>query len=309
MNINRRDFFRSVAAIGSSMFFYDFCSPQKAIAKNLTGNPDRFGILVDMTRCFGCRRCEEACNKVNSLPEPDLYFEDKSVFEKRRRPDAQTYTVVNRYPNRERLGEPVYRKIQCMHCDEPACVASCLVGALKKTPEWAVTWNDKVCLGCRYCMNACPFYIPSFEYNNAFSPRIQKCSMCYEQRILKGQVPACATECPVEALTFGKRSDLLKIARERFRLYPDKYIDHIYGEHEAGGTSWLYIGAVPFEQVDLPVNIGNTAYPVYTQEFLSFVPLVLTVWPPLFGGFYLFSKHRQETAKAEHEKSVEEEKK
>lgn len=284
-------------------------SLKKAFGETFTGWPNRYGMLVDLTRCIGCRRCEAACNKVNKLPKPKIPFDDKSVFEKKRRTDARAYTVVNRYANTLRLGEPVYRKVQCMHCNEPACVSACPVGAMKKTPEGPVIWNHNVCIGCRYCMNACPFYIPAFEYDNPFAPKIQKCFMCYQQRIKKGMIPGCAAACPMEALTFGKRSDMLQLARARIANEPGKYIEHIYGENEVGGTSWLYISPMPFEQVDLPTNLGTTPFPVFTRNFLSFVPLVLTVWPTLLGGFYLFTKRREETTRDETTKPRQEVKK
>ncbi|MEE9399140.1 MAG: hypothetical protein V3V23_02630, partial [Dehalococcoidales bacterium] len=126
-------------------------NPTPTSAQELYGWPDRFGMLTDITRCFGCRRCEEACNKANNMPPPEIPFDDMSVFEEKRRTDAQTYTVVNRYPDPE-TGEPVYSKVQCNHCAEPACVSACLVGALKKSPEGPVTYNENICIGCRYCM-------------------------------------------------------------------------------------------------------------------------------------------------------------
>jgi len=295
--LSRRGFLKVAAALGSLLFGHS----KKASAQHFSGWPDRFGMLVDLTRCIGCRRCEAACNKANNLPAPEIPFEDKSVFAKKRRTDARTYTVVNRYSDPRRLGEPVYSKVQCMHCEEPACVSACLVGAMKKTREGPVVWNESVCIGCRYCINACPFYIPAYEYSEPFTPRVQKCFMCYH-RIAKGEVPACAAECPMEALTFGKRSELIQLARDRIRNHPNKYIDHIYGEHEAGGTGWLYISGVPFEQLDFPVELGTTPYPEFTREFLSFVPLVLVVWPALFGGFYLFSNRREQMAQADEKK-------
>ncbi len=284
--VNRRVFFKTVAASASAACL----ATQRVSAETFAARPDRFGVLVDMTRCIGCRRCEAACNAINELPKPQLPFTDKSVFEKKRDLDAKAYTIVNRYSDSKRLGQPVYRKMQCMHCDEPACASACLVGALEKKPEGPVIWDEKKCIGCRYCMTACPFYVPTYEYDSALAPRIQKCTFCYSTRILNGKVPACATECPVEALTFGKRSDLLKIANERFRMHPDKYMESIYGEHEAGGTDWLYIGATAFEEVGLPADLGTAPMPTYTRDFLTFVPLVLTVWPSLLGAFYLFSK-------------------
>ncbi len=297
-DFSRRAFLKGAVAIGGSLLLGSLF-PDRVFAEEFRGWPDRFGMLSDLTRCIGCRRCEAACNEANNLPSPEIPFDDKSVFEEKRRTDAQTYTVVNRYADLSRLGQPVYRKVQCMHCEEPACVSACPTGAMKKTPEGPVVYNEKVCIGCRYCMSACPFYIPAYEYFNPFSPKVQKCFMCYSTRIAKGEVPACATECPVEAITFGKRSDLIKLARDRISRRPDKYIDHIYGEHEVGGTGWLYISGVPFEQLGFPMDLGTTPIPQLTRDFLSMVPLVLVAWPSLLGGFYLMSNQREETATAE----------
>jgi Fe-S-cluster-containing dehydrogenase component len=293
--ISRRGFLKGVmgSAIGGTLLG----RPLRALAQGSSERPDHYAMLADLTRCIGCRRCEAACNKANNLPPPEVPFDDKSVFEEKRRPDAGAYTVVNRYKD-PKTGRPVYVKIQCMHCEEPACASACLVGALRKTPEGPVVYNESVCIGCRYCMSACPFYIPAFEYFDPLSPAIRKCFMCY-QRLSEGEIPACATECPMEALTFGRRSELLELARERIRKNPDRYIDHIYGEHEAGGTDWLYISGVPFEELGFPTDLPTTPFPELTRGFLSFVPVVLVAWPALFGGIYLMSKSREESAESE----------
>jgi Fe-S-cluster-containing dehydrogenase component len=293
MKVSRRDFLKlSGVVIGLSL-----TGRSTSAIHDFSGWPKRVGMLSDTTRCIGCRRCEEACNKSNNLPPIKTSIDDESVFEEERHPyvaDVQAYTAVNRYHDSD--GKPVYRKVQCMHCEEPACASACLVGAFKKTPEGAVIWNHDVCVGCRYCMTACPFYVPAFEYSSAFDPRIQKCFMCYHQRISKGIIPACAEACPVEAITFGRREQLIEVARERIKAEPDKYIHHIYGEHEVGGTGWMYISGVEFEKLNFPTNLGTDPIPELTKEFLSFVPIVITMWPAFFGGFYLISKHNRELA-------------
>lgn len=291
--ITRRGFLKGLGVvIGGSLL-----RPAKALAQVAKGKPDYYAILADLTRCIGCRRCEVACAKANNLPPP-APLDDKSVFEHHRRPNAQAYTVVNRYQD-PKTGKPVYVKIQCMHCEEPACASACLVGALHKTPEGPVVYNEAVCIGCRYCMSACPFYIPAFEYFDPTSPAIRKCFMCY-QRLSEGELPACVAECPMGALTFGKRSELIELARERIRKEPDRYIDHIYGEHEVGGTDWLYISGVPFEELGFPTDLPEKPLPEFTKGFLSLVPIVLVAWPGLFGGIYLMSRERNKgKAKAE----------
>jgi hypothetical protein len=131
-------------------------------------------------------------------------------------------------------------------------------------------------------MIACPFDVPQFEYDSAV-PKIQKCNLCWE-RLDEGELPACVANCPTKAVMFGKRSELLAEARRRICENAEKYYPHIYGESEVGGTSCLYLSAAPFEQLGLPTNLGTTAYPTFTKEFLFGVPMVLTLLPPLLLG-------------------------
>lgn len=304
MGIDRRGFLKHVAGIGAAAAVG---SAGKAFAEEeFAGNPDRFGVLVDLSVCIGCRKCELACKEVNHLPFKSVAeFEDKSVFEHKRRTHADTYTVVNRFYNSENPGQPIYVKKQCMHCDEPACASACLVKAFTKTPEGAVVYNPKVCIGCRYCMAACPFNIPAYQYDDPFTPEVTKCTFCYNIISQSGGKPACVQNCPVDALTFGKREDLVDLAHEKIRMSPNKYVRHVYGEHEMGGTSWLYISPVPFDQVGFRTDLGTTPAPKFTRGFLSMVSVVLIAWPALCMGFYTFSKRREEIARTESEKSKE----
>ena len=263
---------------------------------NFGGWPDRYGMLSDLTACVGCRSCEKACNEANGLPAPDKPFDDASVFEEKRRPTEKAYTVVNRYGNPKDQSRPIYRKVQCMHCNEPACASACPIHAYTKTPEGPVLYDPDKCFGCRYCMIACPFYVPAYSYDSVLEPRIFKCIFCYE-KIKEGKLPACAGACPVEAVTFGKREDLIQLAREKIMKNPDKYLNHIYGEHEAGGTSWLYLSGVPFEQLGFPEGLPEKPMIEQTKGFLSSVPVVFTVWPALFGMIYSSLNHREEYEK------------
>lgn len=238
---------------------------------------DGYAILVDLTQCAGCRTCEAACAEANGLPEPD--WSDDFSYESRRPTSERQWTAVNLH---ETNGTEVYVKSQCMHCVQPACAAACLTKALYKTPEGPVIWREDKCMGCRYCMISCPFDVPKFEYHSAV-PRIQKCRMCFE-RLAEGGLPACVENCPNEALVFGKRSEVLQIARERVYQNPGDYVAHIYGEREAGGTGVLYISPVRFEKLGFRTDLGDTAYPEYTRDFLTAVPLVLLLWPAALLG-------------------------
>jgi Fe-S-cluster-containing dehydrogenase component len=303
MSISRRRFLGWLGAAGLSTTVGR--SAQAAGNANFTGHPDSLGVLFDATRCIGCRKCEEACNKVNELPAPEKLFSDLSVLERKRRTSAKTYTVVNRYENIPGAKGPLYRKIQCNHCLEPACASACFVRAFSKNSNGAVTYDETVCVGCRYCMIACPFEIPTYEYDKAFTPRIMKCTFCYP-RLIKGQLPGCVEICPAEALTFGNRRNLLKIARQRMELIPGRYVDHIYGETEMGGTAWLTISGVPFRELGMREDLGVTPAPELTKGALSVVPMVAGMWPVLLTGIYAISQRRDKIAREEKAAAVSE---
>jgi formate dehydrogenase iron-sulfur subunit len=255
-------------------------------AKEVAGGKEFMGVLVDTTRCVGCRSCEMACAESHGMPIPDIG--DASALEKIRPTSVTQWTVVNRYKTDK--GE-VFVKKQCMHCNQPGCVAACLVKAMEKKEDGAVTWASN-CMGCRYCMVSCPFDIPKFEYESAF-PKIQKCSLCWE-RLEKGGKPACVEACPAEALTFGKRRELIEEANRRIYGGPGKYVSHIYGEREVGGTGYLYLSAVPFEQIGFRTDLGTTSYPEYSKGFLYSVPIVLLLWPAFLIGINTITKRKDE---------------
>jgi Fe-S-cluster-containing dehydrogenase component len=236
---DRRQFIRSALALGAGAAAL---APAEAkAAPENTLDPDRYGVLVDTTVCIGCRRCEWACKTAHDMPTDDIHsYDDRSVLSKQRRPNPASLTVVNEYPGPHERQDKIDVKAQCMHCDHPACVSACIVGAFSKKRSGEVLWDGGLCIGCRYCMVACPFQIPTFEFDKAIEPRIMKCDLCSQHRSKTG-LPACVDVCPMEALTYGKRSDLVEVARSRMKIYPDRYYQHLYGEFEVGGTSWLYL--------------------------------------------------------------------
>ncbi len=254
-SLNRRNFLKTAAlsisagAIGTASV--------KAAEKPLS--EDRLGILVDTDVCVGCRHCEWACRTAHELPTEDLQsFSESAVFNQYRRPDCKNLTVVNEFENEKDPLLPIYVKVQCMHCEKPACVSACIVGALTKQEDGSVIWDDNKCIGCRYCMVACQFQIPTYDYDKAIDPHIWKCDLCGERR-KKGELPACVEICPNEALVFGKRTEVLRIAKDRIRRKRNVYVDHIYGESEIGGTSWMYIARKSFDKLKMPSLGVNTA--------------------------------------------------
>jgi formate dehydrogenase beta subunit len=293
MKLTRRGFFALAGATAAA------AAPGAACAWESKAPENPYSCLVDITRCIGCRKCEQACNEVNHLPPPATPFDDARVFDDQRRPDEKTYTVVNRFET-GRLDErgqsaPAYAKIQCMHCQDPACASACITGALSKKDNGAVHYDVTRCIGCRYCMVACPFQIPAYEYHNALTPEVRKCTFCFERITNEGKAPGCASICPVEAITFGRRAELLETAKERIRKDPARYVDHVYGEHEVGGTSWLYVSGVPFERIGFQKLPADP--PPKTTETIQHA-LFSYLWSPalLFGalGGVMALTHRGE---------------
>jgi Fe-S-cluster-containing dehydrogenase component len=187
-----------------------------------------------------------------------------------------------------------------MHCNQPACVSACIVGALEKLPSGPVVYDAWKCIGCRYCMVACPFQIPAYEYDNALNPQVRKCTFCATRVIEEGKKPACVAICPNEALTFGKREDLIAMAHARIKANPEKYFDHVYGETEAGGTAWLYLAGSDFINTELP-KLRAAAIPDLTESiqhgvFKSFVPPMA-----LYGllGLVMYSFRNDKQSKEE----------
>ncbi len=244
------------------------------VSRSKTGSrgEDQMAILVDTTRCLGCRFCETACAEANDLPAPPSSVEPGVE----RTTSEGQWTVMNRYETEKGT---VNVKRQCMHCLQPACASACLTQAMHKTEDGPVIWRGEKCMGCRFCMLSCPFDVPKFEYDSA-NPRIQKCRMCWE-RLEEGRVPACVEKCPAGCTTFGSRAEMLELAYRKIYAEPDKYVHHVYGEHEAGGTNVLYLSSVPFDQIGFRTDLGETPYPDLTKEFLYAVPFVLTLFPPL----------------------------
>jgi formate dehydrogenase iron-sulfur subunit len=220
-------------------------------------------ILVDVTRCVGCEDCVQACTEANQLPPtlPARKLSGDGLSSRR------LSAVVS-------LPEGGYAKKQCLHCVQPGCVDACLVGAMRKLAEGPVIYDRDRCIGCRYCMLACPVSIPRYEWE-ATIPYVQKCEMCHE-RLQRGDPPACVAACPYAALSFGERDSLLKTAHLRLQQEPNRYVQHVYGEHELGGTSILYITDEPLDKLGFPAQLDNRALASFTWPLISKTPWMAT---------------------------------
>lgn len=280
MGTDRRNFLKLLGVAGFSL------TAGKALgsAFKKESTSELYGILYDSTLCVGCQACEYACADEYQL----AYAEDMPEAGIVRKLDETNRVVINCYETSK--GEQYIRN-SCFHCSQSACASACLTKAMEKTEKGPVIWNEDKCMGCRYCMVSCPFEIPKFEYNSP-NPIIQKCRMCYE-RVEEGKIPACVEACTEDAMLFGKRSELLEIAKQRIYAEPEKYNRHIYGEHEAGGTSMLYLASVPFEELGLNTKVQKSSYPELTKGFLYSVPSIFVLWPALLLGLRQATKSNQ----------------
>lgn len=237
------------------------------------------GLLIDITKCIGCGACREACREKNGNPEST----DRELSE-------HTFTVV------KTVGEVNYRRM-CMHCMDPACASACPVGALRKTALGPVTYDAGRCIGCRYCMVACPFGVPRYEWSKAL-PRVRKCTFCAD-RLAAGKGSACSEACPTGATLFGERDELIREARARLASEPGKYVDRIYGLEEVGGTCTLFLSPVPFEKLGMRTDLGKDPLPLYTFRVLSKIPHFVGFGGVLLGGVWWITNRRNEVAAAE----------
>ncbi|MDQ7007831.1 MAG: 4Fe-4S dicluster domain-containing protein [Acidobacteriota bacterium] len=246
-----------------------------------------YAILFDQTLCVGCRACEEACQQENGHPPHEA-----------RRLDADSFTWV------EDLGDDNYARHLCMHCENPTCASVCPVAALQKSPLGPVTWSAERCIGCRYCMLACPFHVPRYEWDSP-NPKLRKCQMCFP-RVSAGQPTACSAACPVGATVFGQRRTLLEQAHARVEADPETYMDTVYGEREAGGTSVLMLLGRSVGAAHLPGDVPLYDLPRLTWSVLEKLPLIIPVWGVFLGGVYWLTQRRQAVARAEGEGGREE---
>ena len=225
--------------------------------------------LIDITNCIGCRACQVACKQWNDRDGEDTELEDTLGFQNPAMLSAKTYTLITFHEmvNDKAQGgvDYAFAMRRCLHCIEPACVSACPTTALQRQPDGPVAYNATQCIGCRYCVWACPWGVPTAEWDS-LAPKIHKCTHCADRcdqplpsarngvalnedeskRFQASvQVPACVKACPADALRYGTRDEMLAEGRRRIAARPEGYIDHIYGEHEAGGTSVIYLSKLP----------------------------------------------------------------
>jgi formate dehydrogenase iron-sulfur subunit len=277
--------------------------------------------LVDINNCIGCRACQVACKQWNERDGESTELQDDLGFQNPATLSAKTYTLISFHELINEASQDgmdyAFAMRRCLHCLEPACASACPTTALSRREDGPVVYDQALCIGCRYCVWACPWEVPTAEWNT-LTPKIEKCTHCADRtgqplpQARNGQdlsgaekqtfldtiaTPACVKACPADALRFGEREEMLTEARRRIAKRPDRYVDHIYGEHEAGGTSVLYVSRVPFDKLGFP-DVGTKPYPAHSKIALGAVPPAVMAIGALLGAAYTF--FRRKAAVEEH---------
>lgn len=293
MKLSRREFLKLFGASAAMLGVGASIAPPALTATRaaLPVSPrNTRGVLIDTTKCIGCKSCQTACKMANGLPTSD-------------RPvalSATTLTIVDFCNIARKADTPEIKPVkrQCMHCENPACVSVCPVGALVKQDTGCVTYNENLCIGCRYCMIACPFGIPKYNWASV-NPKINKCAQnCMANK--KRDKPACVSVCPQQALICGERDELLHLAHARIRENPGKYVNYVYGEKEVGGTTMLYLAGTAFEALGFRTDLPEIPLPQLTWEAQTKVPAAFFGMMGLLSGIAWWT-HRHERSETKDE--------
>ena len=273
---SRRDFLKGVLA-SSAALTAAAVAPPACARETLSVPTGALGLLYDATLCIGCKACVAACKEVNNNPA-EFSTVDK-LWDTPLDTSGYTFNLIKMYRNGTmetkdaEVNGYAFMKTSCMHCADPSCVSACPVSAMTKDAVTGiVSYDPGACVGCRYCVVACPFGIPKYQYDSP-TGKIGKCELC-RHRTKDGHYSACAEVCPTGATLYGKTSDLLLEAKRRIALKPGsvtryprgklggpdqsyegpvgKYLQHVYGEKEYGGTQVLKLSSVNFEKVGQP---------------------------------------------------------
>lgn len=196
-------------------------------------------MLIDISKCMGCRGCQVACKQWNQLPAEDTRH--TGTYENPPRFTAHTWTKIGfqEYTTEDGADTWIFTKLGCMHCSDAACMKACPAGAISHTEFGTVHIDEKKCIGCNYCIASCPFNVVGFDQAANLA---KKCTFCYD-RISAGEIPACAKTCPTEAIIYGDRNDMINIAQNRVSELRSNDFPRaeMYGLEELDGLGMMYI--------------------------------------------------------------------
>ena len=196
MTIDRRKFLAGTALGAVTAVLLD---KQEAKAINVSGYKPRFAMIFDQNKCVGCRACKEACSETNHVPVGQLRM-----------------TLERQSPLDGTPGNRKYVRVSCQQCSEPPCVRVCPTGAAHIDPATnIVTMDNSRCVGCKYCIAACPYNV---RYINSETKVADNCDFCLKTKLANGEEPACVQACRHGALYFGDVNDPQSIISRLLRV-------------------------------------------------------------------------------------------
>lgn len=287
MKLSRRGFL-GLTASASGLFLLDKVALSEMLRAEASAPESPVvsqpAVLVQISKCIGCRTCERACRRWNKVtPDPHAHLGDLS---------PGSWTAV-KSTDIEKGGEviQIFSKWQCMHCVYPTCVAVCPTNAMYKSEGGPVLYNKNKCIGCQYCVAACPFGVPKFDWAEARV--VTKCVFCSD-RIADGLKPACVAACPVGVMIFGERHEILVLAEEAQAKGA-----FVYGAKEAGGTSWIYVSDEPLDQRGFP-HVADVDYPTHSGGVLGSQMASAAVGAVVLGTYSQYIKNKGGDTNDEH---------
>lgn len=196
--------------------------------------------LIDVSKCIGCKACQTACMEWNDLR--DEIGDTHGTYDNPRDLTDKSWTVMrfSEYENPDGNLEWLIRKDGCMHCEDPGCLKACPApGAIVQYTNGIVDFHEENCIGCGYCVAACPFDVPRISKKDH---RAYKCTLCSD-RVAVGQEPACVKTCPTGAIVFGTKEDMKQHAAERIEDLKSRGFDKagLYDPAGVGGTHVMYV--------------------------------------------------------------------
>lgn len=215
MNSTRRNFLKRSAALAGTILATSALEPFTKIIFAAVQPEDSskpwYGIGIDIEKCIGCGMCAKSCKLENDVPTEPFYF--RSWVEQYTIKNDGTIKVVS--PNggidgfaQKEPEDDIFKTFfvpkMCNHCAKSPCTQVCPVGATFESPEGIALVDDTYCIGCRYCIQACPY---GCRYIHPVKKTVDKCTLCYH-RITKGLLPACVEVCPTGARIFGNLNDM-----------------------------------------------------------------------------------------------------
>jgi formate dehydrogenase iron-sulfur subunit len=273
--IGRRQFLKILAGLPASATL--------GFAGVAAAETQRYGMLADSLRCIGCKRCMSACKRWNNL----RVQRDELVTDRETHLNANNWKIINLRADAKNRAKRHYVQWSCQHCIEPACVGVCPVTAITKLPHGPVVINEKKCIGCRYCFQACPWKVPQFDFDKRVT---RKCHLCYNRTLLNYQKPACVAACPVGALAFDYKHQIILEAHRRVQRL--KRPSYIMGLTEAGGTDLITI--LPAEPKDLGLIAAPKKVINHNLDKIRVTASGLLAASVIAGGMYVYAQTTQE---------------